>query len=159
MAQHPVLIMMHGGGHGHPKYFEVLQNKLQAEGFSTVAGANPSNDAVNFTPGQSFYDDAAFWRAKMLSFIDNGQDVVVFMHSVATLLGIEAAKGLTKADRAKAGKKGGVAHLLFLAGYLPNEGDNAFSFYDGSRATCPTMVAFSKVGKYIGRRRFISTWK
>lgn len=139
--------MMHGGGHGHPKYLEVLQNKLQAEGFITVAGANPSNGAVNFTPGQAFYDDAAFWREKILSFIDNGQDVVVFMHSVAALLGIEAAKGLTKADRAKAGKKNGVAHLIFLAGYLPNEGDKAFSFYDGSRATCPTMVEFSKVPK------------
>jgi hypothetical protein len=137
--------MMHGGGHGHPKYTEALQNKLQAEGFTIVTGTNPSNGAVNFTPGQAFYDDAAHWREKILSFIDNGQDVVVFMHSVATLLGIEAAKGLTKADRAKAGKKNGVAHMIFLAGYLPNEGDKAFSFYDGSRATCPTMVGFSKV--------------
>ncbi|KAK1252090.1 hypothetical protein MKX08_003277 [Trichoderma sp. CBMAI-0020] len=145
MAQRPVLIMMHGGGHGHPKYLEALQSKLQAKGFIAVAGANPSNGAVSFMPGQSFYNDAAYWREKMLSFIDNGQDVVVFMHSVATLLGIEAAKGLTKADRAKAGEQGGVAHLIFLAGYMPNEGDTAFSFYDGSRATCPTMVEFSKL--------------
>lgn len=48
MAQCPVLIMIHGGGHTHPKYFETLQNLLQAEGFSTVAGASPSDGATDF---------------------------------------------------------------------------------------------------------------
>lgn len=31
---------------------------------------------------------------------------------------IEATTGLAKADRAQAGKKGGVAHLIFLADYF-----------------------------------------
>ncbi|KAH8127557.1 alpha/beta-hydrolase [Trichoderma asperelloides] len=140
MTQRPVLIMIHGGGHSHPKYFETLQSLLQAEGFSTVTGTNPSDGAINFTPGRSFYDDATYWREKILSIIDNDQDVVVFMHSVASLVGIEAAKGLTKTDRAKSGKKGGVAHLIFLAGYLPNEGDTVFDFYNGPRGNCPTRA-------------------
>lgn len=96
----------------------------------------------------------------ILSVIDNGQDVVVFMHSVAASVGIEAAKGLTKADRAKSGKKGGVAHLVFLAGYLPNAGDHVFSFYDGSRANCPTRGEFTKVGNHIGEKKIhLSSWK
>lgn len=150
MAQRPVLIMMHGGGHGHPKYFETLQSMLQVEGFSTVAGTNPSDGAINFTPGRSFYDDAAYWREKILSIIDNDQDVVVFMHSVAAPVGIEAAKGLSKTDRAKSGKKGGVAHLIFLAGYLPNEGDSVFAFYNGPRENCPTRAIFTTVGYDLG---------
>ncbi|KAM0261523.1 hypothetical protein ACHAQJ_002206 [Trichoderma viride] len=75
--QRSVLIMLHGGGHGHPKYFETLQSMLRTEGFSTIAGTNPSDGAANSTPGQSFYDDAAFWREKILSIIDNEQDVVL----------------------------------------------------------------------------------
>jgi hypothetical protein len=156
MSQRPVLLLMHGGGHAHPKYLEALQNTLQAQGFSTVSGANPSDGATNFTPGQSFYDDAAYWREKILSIIDNEQDVVLFMHSVAAALGIEAAKGLTKADRGKVGKKGGVAHLIFLAGYLPNEGDHVFAFYDGSRAKCPTRAEFVKVSNRIERQQYSS---
>lgn len=143
--QHPVLVMLHGGGHGHPKYFEILQNMLQTEGFSIISGTNPSDGGTNFTPGQSFYDDAAYWREKILSVINNEQDVVLFMHSVAGPLGIEAAKGLGKADRERSGKKGSVVHLIFLAGYLPNEGDHVFSFYDGTRANCPTRAAFRNV--------------
>jgi hypothetical protein len=138
--------MLHGGGHGHPKYLETLQSMLRTEGFSIIAGTNPSDGATSFAPGQSFYDDAAFWREKILSIIDNEQDVVLLMHSVAGPLGIEAAKGLTKADREKSGKKGGVAHLIFLAGYLPNKGDHVFSFYDGTRATCPTRAILRNVG-------------
>lgn len=143
--QRPVLVMLHGGGHGNPKYFETLQNMLQTKGFSTISGTNPSDGGTNFTPGQSFYDDAAYWREKILSVINNEQDVVLFMHSVAGPLGIEASKGLGKADRDKSGKKGSVVHLIFLAGYLPNEGDHVFSFYDGTRATCPTRAAFRNV--------------
>ncbi|KAH8924637.1 alpha/beta-hydrolase [Atractiella rhizophila] len=49
-------------------------------------------------------------------------DIVVAMSSYGGFPGTQACKGLTAADRAKEGKKGGVVALAYLASFIPPPG-------------------------------------
>lgn len=134
----PTLLLIHGGGHGDPAYFQKFQNELHKAGIPTETGTQPSNGGF---PPRPMYDDAAYWRAKIGRLADAGKDVVVLMHSVGGVVGTEAAQGLGKAERAKRGLPGGVVHLVYLTAYLPNEGDSVFSFY-GEGTLLPTRAEF-----------------
>ena len=44
---------------------------------------------------------------------DQGQEVLIVVHSRGGLVGSDAAKGLSIADRAKEGKQGGVVGMVY----------------------------------------------
>jgi hypothetical protein len=50
------------------------------------------------------------------------QDVVLFMHSDSGVCGSDAVKNLGKASPHKAGKKGGITHLIYCCAFVLAEG-------------------------------------
>src|SRR5436190_3637998 len=103
------VILVHGAAHGNPEYFKPLKAWLTYDGIESVSMKCPSDGAD--PPRLGMYDDAKYVREIILKEIDAGKDVLVFMHSYGGMVGTEASKGLSKAERQKEGKKGGVVHL------------------------------------------------
>jgi hypothetical protein len=124
----PTLLLVHGGGHGNPAYLTEFQAKLKKAGISSITYRAPSEVGLPSLPvaGRAMYDDAVFWREKITTLADAGEDIVILGHSIGSVVATEAAQGLTKTERQKKGLQGGVVHLIFLAAYLSAEGSLPF---------------------------------
>lgn len=138
----PTLLLIHGGGHGNPAYLKNFQKYLNSEGLGWKTYRAPSETSP-YVPGRVMYKDAEFWREKIVALADAGEDIVIFAHSIGSVVATEAAKGLTRAERQKDGLAGGVVHFIFLAAYLAVEGDSVFSFYE--KYPLPTRAEFDAV--------------
>jgi Alpha/beta hydrolase family len=138
----PTLLLVHGGGHGNPIYLTEFRAQLKKYGISSAAYRAPSESGPP-TPGRAMYDDALYWREKIGTLVDAGEDVVILAHSIGSVVATEASQGLTKAERQAKGLHGGVVHLIFLAAYLSAEGDSVFTFYE--KYPLPATVAFDSV--------------
>jgi thioesterase domain-containing protein len=141
----PTLLLVHGGGHGNPAYLTEFQGQLKKAGIPSVTYRAPSEVGLPSLPvaGRAMYDDAVFWREKITTLADAGEDIVLLGHSIGSVVATEAAQGLTKTERQKQGLQGGVVHLIFLAAYLSAEGDSVFTFYE--KYPIPTRAAFDNV--------------
>ena len=116
----PVLLILPGGSQ-NPTHYGYLAHLLQSAGYPTSSALFPSAGNTGKIGSQ---DDADFFRDRLiLPYIDQGQDVILIMHSYSGLPGSAAALGLSKAERAAQGKKGGVIGQIFCAALLQRGGD------------------------------------
>jgi hypothetical protein len=60
----------------------------------------------------------------LLPLLDSGTDILLVLHSYGGLPGAAAAKGLSKVEREKEGKQGGVVGLAFITALVAREGDS-----------------------------------
>ena len=104
-----------------PAHYQPLASALQAANFTVAVIPLPS---VGASPGlKSFDEDVAAVHKVVSSLVDDGDEVVVLMHSYGGLPGSAAMKGLGAKERAKDGKKGGVKRLVYVASYALREGE------------------------------------
>lgn len=68
------------------------------------------------------YDDAALIASEVEKFADQGKDVVILAHSYGGVPMTESVKGLSKKERAAAGKKGGIVRLGYMTALVPEVG-------------------------------------
>ena len=73
-------------------------------------------------------DDAEHIQRELTELVDQGEDVIIAMHSYGGIPGTESAKGFSKAEREKEGKKGGVVGLVYLTAFLVPVGASLSSF-------------------------------
>lgn len=92
---------------------------LETKGYRTVLHDWPS---IQQAPVQSFDEDIQSIRATILNEADAGNDVVVVAHSWSGSPVNSAIADLSKAERAKQGKLGGVIKLVFLCAFVVPEG-------------------------------------
>ncbi|KAG9010760.1 hypothetical protein FRB90_007659, partial [Tulasnella sp. 427] len=118
-TDNPTIILIPGAWHS-PKGFSTLSEQLEAAGYHTIALSLPSVGAS--PPLKDFQPDVTAIREAVQSCVDSEQDVILFMHSYASLPGCEAIKGLTKSDIQRSGKRGGVVHLIFCSAFVLPEG-------------------------------------
>lgn len=74
-------------------------------------------------PPPTLYDDGAFFAEKITELADQGVDVVLFAHSYGGVVAREAMKGLSKGEREKQGKKGGVIKVIYLSSVICEPGE------------------------------------
>ncbi|KAF5014729.1 hypothetical protein F66182_14193 [Fusarium sp. NRRL 66182] len=117
MASNQVIFFVHGAWHG-PGAFEALRGKLESSGYSTQCFENPS---AGQEPVSGFEADVDAIRHKIRKIVDEGKDVIVFMHSYGSVPGSDACKGLDKATRQSKGEKGGVTGLIFCCSFVMPE--------------------------------------
>ncbi|EXJ75174.1 uncharacterized protein A1O5_01870 [Cladophialophora psammophila CBS 110553] len=115
MAPKPVVFVLHGAWHG-PVYFEPVKSKLEALGYTMVCPQQPSTGGI--PPTTTLYDDAAHVRAELEQLVEQGEDVVLVLHSYGGMVGTQAAAGLGKAERMKRGQKGGIVRLFYACAFL-----------------------------------------
>ena len=105
-----------------PAHYQPLATALQNANFTTAVIPLPS---VGASPGlTSFDEDVAAVRNVISSFVDDGAEVVVLLHSYGGLPGSAALRGLGVDERAKDGKEGGVKRLVYVASWALREGES-----------------------------------
>ncbi|OIW31664.1 hypothetical protein CONLIGDRAFT_234566 [Coniochaeta ligniaria NRRL 30616] len=125
MSNDKVEIVIVPGSFATTPPYEVLVKGLKAKGYNArVVGLLSVNDGTRLPPA-TMQDDAAEIRSAVQSILDDPEtprNVVLAVHSYAGVPGTEAVKGLSKADRSAKGKDTAVVGLLYMAGFLPQEG-------------------------------------
>ncbi|KAG4439575.1 hypothetical protein IFR05_004923 [Cadophora sp. M221] len=102
-------------------FYEKVVPLLQSHGYAVhptalqSAGERPQGPAT-------FQEDASFIHSTILKLVEQDKDVILAMNSYGGFPGTEASKGLSKAEREKEGKKGGIVALVYLASFIPPVG-------------------------------------
>lgn len=117
--QQTTFVLVTGAWHV-PSCFDLIAKPLRDAGYKVVCKKHASVGAE--PPVTSFDPDVEILRKAVKEEADQGQDVVVFMHSYGGMVGTEACNGLDKASRESAGKKGGVVKLIYCAALMALEG-------------------------------------
>ncbi|GAW22174.1 hypothetical protein ANO14919_117090 [Xylariales sp. No.14919] len=73
----------------------------------------------------NMYDDAAFIAAHVVALADSGHDVLLITHSYGGTPATESIRGLSKSERLKQGKNGGVVGLAYMTSLVPEVGHPA----------------------------------
>lgn len=127
-SDQPVFVFAPGAWHT-PDCFEIVQGKLDKQGYTTSAVAYPSVGAE--PPTRSLFDDAAALRRDILVQTTQGKQVIVVVHSYGGLVGAEAVKGLGYKQRKAEGKTGGVTLLVYLSAFVTPKGMSILKMLGG----------------------------
>ncbi len=110
-SSNPTVVLIHGGMHDDSCLAPLIA-ALNARAYPTVTGPLPSVSSP--TPKSvDLSTDVDYVRSTLLApLLDEGKDIVIAMHSYGGVVGGSAVQGLSKTERAKEGKKGGVLGLV-----------------------------------------------
>ncbi|KAF1995437.1 alpha/beta-hydrolase [Amniculicola lignicola CBS 123094] len=92
-------------------------------------------------PLPTLADDAALVAKTVTQYADEGKDIVLVTHSYGGAPGTEGAKGLSKAEREKEGKKGGIVRIAYLTSLVPKVGQAAGEVLANGTAPKDMMAA------------------
>lgn len=125
-----------------PGFYQPFLQALTAAGYNVHYAGYPSLDPVS--PSTADCNTDADEIAKELRRIveDNGEDVLMIMHSYAGMPGAAAAVGLAKSEREKQGKPGGVIGLVFIGAFVVPEGLTCAGLQGGN---LPQWILLDKV--------------
>ncbi|KAK3629705.1 hypothetical protein LTR56_017135 [Elasticomyces elasticus] len=127
----PTIIIVPGAWHFGTKHFTALTERLETAGYETIPLDLPS--IGDEPPITGYKDDITCIAQAIEEHAERGEDVVLVMHSRGGHCGSDAAQGLSKVDREKAGKKGGIVRLVYLCAFAAPEGISIFFATQGPR--------------------------
>ena len=102
-------------------FYKPFLQALTSAGYDVHYADYPSFDPKDPSTTDCHADTEAI-RAILNPLVDEGKDVLLFLHSYGGMPGAAAATGLAKMQRAQEGKLGGVIGLLFLGAFVVPEG-------------------------------------
>jgi dienelactone hydrolase len=121
-SQKPTIVLVPGAWHLGTIHYRDLNERLQQAGYEVVALDLPSTD------GEPDFDDwqkdITFISKQIKELADQGKGILLLMHSRGGLCGSDAAEGLSKTDREKAGKKGGIVRCVYMCAFCAVEGQS-----------------------------------
>ncbi|KAH7140788.1 Alpha/beta hydrolase fold-1 [Dactylonectria macrodidyma] len=128
----PTIVLVPGAWHT-PTHYEMMLQRFRDAGYPTSSKQLPSVGSSD-PQNQSVTADMNFIRQDLLLHeLDQGRDVILILHSYGGSPGGAAAKGLSKAERASSGKKGGIIGLVYMCAFVANEGDSLLSKFPGQK--------------------------
>lgn len=119
----PAILIIPGSFSSAPLYYPLV-DAFRGLGYDAFVNNLPSASRHAPEEPASLEDDAVFFRGVIEKLADKGRDVVVLMHSYGGMVGTEASKGVSKEERAKAGKQGGVVRLVYLVAMVLSAGSS-----------------------------------
>jgi hypothetical protein len=120
MTSKSAVVFVPGAWHT-PESFDTAASFLNEAGYDYQGVSKPSSTLKPPFP-TGLDEDVEVIRAAILKAADAGKDVVLAMHSYGGIPGSEAAKGLSKEERAKEGKPGGLVNLVYISAFALAEG-------------------------------------
>lgn len=121
----PTILFITGAWH-RPHLYEALFDALRSEkGYTKILA--PTLPSIGGTD-TSFDADVATVRQCAVAALDEGDEVVVLMHSYGGVVGSEAVRGLDARSRGQQGKPGAVVQLIYVCAFAVPEG---MSLMDG----------------------------
>ena len=128
----PTILLITGAWIPAAGYTQLL-DELATAGYPTQVAMYPSFDPVDPSGADCAADTAYLIDKTMVSAVEQeGKDVVLLMHSYASMPGLAAAKGYSKTQRAKDQKNGGVVGMVCMSAFLVPEGVSCSGAQGGS---------------------------
>jgi hypothetical protein len=125
----PTLIFLPGAWHS-PEIFNAVILKLSAHGYKSTA--LPLQAVIQKPAVKDLQPDIDALRSAVLKEADAGNDVMVVGHSWSSIIVCGALEGLSKEERKKGGKEGGVVKQAFLTGFIPPENVSLITAFGGT---------------------------
>jgi hypothetical protein len=123
----PIVVLVPGAWHT-PEGFTPLILTLSQAGYPCIPLSVPSTSAH---PGHAdFSQDVALVRDTVTTLAEAGKDVVLVMHSGGSIPGSEAVSKLSRSERQKEGKAGGVIRLVYIGILLPKAGKTMYETFN-----------------------------
>ncbi|KAH9885907.1 alpha/beta-hydrolase [Xylariomycetidae sp. FL2044] len=123
----PTLVLVPGAC-ARPEFYDTVVEPVRAKGYEMkglhLPCVAPSPEPYDHDP-PNMYDDAAFIAKEVEKLADEGKDVVLVTHSYGGAPATQSTKGLTKAERQKEGKPGGIVRLAYMTSLVPALGQTA----------------------------------
>ena len=128
----PTIVLIPGGWHSVTIY-DALKAQLEALSY-LCTGADPPSVTSQRPLEVNLDTDIAFYRDNVIvPLVNDGKDIVLLSHSYGGLPSNGAVEGLSRIERMKAGQKGGVLGLIFIAAMCAPVGQSvqeSFGFND-----------------------------
>lgn len=131
VSSNAVIVLVPGAWHT-AQHYQSFTDLLELKGYEVIARQTPSCGSANPFEQDVERDVAAIREDLLLPPINAGRDVVLVMHSYGGCPGPAAAFGLSKTERLKAGKRGGIIGLAFISAFVVNEGASLLSMLPGN---------------------------
>ncbi|KAI8966557.1 alpha/beta-hydrolase [Daldinia sp. FL1419] len=128
-ASQPTIVLVPGAW-TLPAAYRKLVDALRAKSFTVYVPALPSNNGAR-PPNSSHEADVAAVREIVETLVNDGNEVILFMHSYGGVVGTNAIEGLTRKDCEAKGASGGVIYLFYLSAYLLAKGQSIWSLIEG----------------------------
>lgn len=128
----PAVVIIHGAWHP-PYFYDELVSSLHVKGFNIVQCPRlPSaSESLPLPPNANLAGDTATVRSVVKTLVDEGQDVIVLMHSYGGVVGGNSLDGLLSPQRRAQGLRGGVLHLIYMAAFVIPPGTALDTPFDG----------------------------
>ena len=127
-AKKPTIVIVPGAWHT-PAHFDPLTSRLEKAGYTVHVVSLPS---IGDNPTTTdFNSDVALIATTIQNAADQGEEVIVVVHSAGGVTGSEAVQNLTKSDRRNSEKEGGVVRMVYLCAFAAPEGIGVFKATNG----------------------------
>lgn len=124
----PTIVLV-PGSFALPEFYNPVFDAVRERGYDIKGLHLPSVGlrAVEGRPGNppTMYDDAAHIDKELKKLSDEGKDIVLIGHSYGGVPISQCGQGLSKEERQKQGKRGGLVNLAYLTCLVPGLGQNA----------------------------------
>ena len=128
-ASSTTIIFVPGGWHT-PECFDDVAERLSETGYQTnyvrLASVGPKEHVKSIQP------DVDVIRSHVEGAVNQGQKVVMVMHSYASVPTCDAVYGLEYKTRQAEGKEGGVTHLFFMSAFIIGGGMSLLDAFGGN---------------------------
>jgi hypothetical protein len=110
------------------KFFDGLVGAFEAKQQPAICRIPENYPAYDADNPPTVNPDSEYLRTKVLEpLLDQGEDVVIFMHSYGGVYGPASLEGISKKERETKGLKGGVIALVFCAAFVAPKGTTAMT--------------------------------
>lgn len=135
MSSKPVLILV-PGSFSLPAFYSTIIDATVAKGYEIHA---LNLVTVGKKPGAlpTVADDAAHINKTVTKYADDGRDVVLICHSYGGVPTTESIKGVSKTEREKEGKKGGVVRVAYITALVPAVGSSGGALMASASTPAP----------------------
>lgn len=133
----PTVVLVPGAFHTSA-HFEPVRALLNQMSFPTAIAELPT---TVYASTASYRDDVYAIRSLLEKLIEgDGKDVMLACHSYGGVPGCQTVSGLEISERKKAGKAGGIVHVLFITSLLVEQGQGMAAALEGGKA--PSWAVF-----------------
>lgn len=122
-SEKPIIFVIPGAFH-RPIHYRKIIEPLRAQGYEVQSiDLVVCGDEVD--PETTFFDDGEAVRKILIPLLSEGREAVIVSHSYGSLPASVVVEGLTLAERAEQGLRGGIVGVVSLAGFVfPVAGKN-----------------------------------
>ena len=125
-----MVVMVPGAFHGESA-MGILGAQLQQKGYNTRTWELKTVNKPNVSVDE---DSMLLAEGCLKPLIEQGKDVVLYLHSYAGFPGSSAIAGFSKTERSAAGLQGGIIGLIYQSAFVPKVGATLLQMIGGNYA-------------------------